>query len=170
MKFIEKISDNLSYIILGLALFILVLFILVIILFIKQRKLKKKYMKFMTGATGSNLEEVVLSRFGDIDSLKDEAKEMKGEMSKVKDNLLLTFQKIGVIKYDAFKEMGGKLSFVLVLLDKNDNGIILNSVHSSREGCYTYLKEIIKGESFLELSEDEKKALNQAINCHNYME
>ena len=83
---------------------------------------------------------------------------------------MLTYQKIGVVKYDAFKEMGGKLSFVLVLLNKENTGFLLNSVHSSREGCYTYLKEIIKGESFIELSEDEKKALSQAVNCNNYME
>lgn len=70
---------------------------------------------------------------------------------------MLTYQKIGVVKYDAFKEMGGKLSFVLVLLNKENTGFLLNSVHSSREGCYTYLKEIIKGESFIELSEDEKR-------------
>jgi hypothetical protein len=91
-------------------------------------------------------------------------------MGKVKENLQITYQKVGVVKYDAFKEMGGKLSFVLALLDKSNNGILLNSVHSSREGCYTYLKEIIKGESFLELSEDEKKALNQAIRSSNFME
>ena len=83
---------------------------------------------------------------------------------------MITYQKIGVVKYDAFKEMGGKLSFVLALLDKNNSGILLNSVHSTREGCYTYLKEIIKGESFLELSEDEKKALNQALRSSNFME
>ena len=65
--------------------------------------------------------------------------------------------------------MGGKLSFVLVLLDKKNNGFLLNSVHGSSEGCYTYLKEIINGESFLELSNEEKKALDMAINQDNFM-
>ena len=74
------------------------------------------------------------------------------------------------MKYDAFSEVGGKLSFVLALLDKNNDGFILNSVHSSREGCYTYLKEIIKGESFFELSKEKKQALNRAINSDNFME
>ena len=67
-------------------------------------------------------------------------------------------------------EMGGKLSFVLALLDKNNDGILLNSVHSSREGCYTYLKEIIKGESFLELSNEEREALEQAKKYNTFME
>ena len=124
----------------------------------------------MSGSTGENLEGQILARFADIDKLKSDTEFLNGELSKVKENLLITYQKVGVVKYDAFKEMGGKLSFVLALLDKNNNGILLNSVHSSREGCYTYLKEIIKGESFLELSEDEKKALNQALNSNNFME
>ncbi len=170
MNITEIISSYNDYIILGLTALSLLLLILILILSIKQSKLNKKYKKFMAGANAENLEEQILSRFADIDQLKADSKFLSGELSKVKENLLITYQKVGVVKYDAFKEMGGKLSFVLALLDKNNNGVLLNSVHSSREGCYTYLKEIIKGESFLELSEDEKKALNQALNSNNYME
>ena len=54
-------------------------------------------------------------------------------------------------KYDAFHEMGGDLSFALTMLDENNTGWILNAMHS-REGCYTYIKEVIKGESYIELS------------------
>ena len=62
----------------------------------------------------------------------------------------------------AFHEMGGKLSFAITLLDGNNNGFILNSVHS-REGCYNYVKEIVKGESYIELSEEETESLERAI-------
>lgn len=170
MNFFDMINNNAAYIILGLIGLSILLLIFIIILSIKQGKLNKKYKKFMTGASGDNLEGQILVRFADIDKLKDDTKGLKEELSKVQDNLMITYQKVGVVKYDAFKEMGGKLSFVLALLDKNNSGILLNSVHSSREGCYTYLKEIIKGESFLELSEDERKALNQALNSSNFME
>ena len=169
MNITEIINSNVPYFIMGLVACIFLLLLFSIINTIRYSKLNNKYKKFMTGATGKNLEEQILSRFEDIDKLKSEALLTNQEIQKIEDNLLSTFQKVGVVKYDAFKEMGGKLSFVLVLLDKSNNGILLNSVHSSREGCYTYLKEIIKGESFLELSEDEKEALNQAINCNNYM-
>lgn len=170
MNLSEIISNYSDYIILGLAGVSLLLLVYVIIMSIKQGKLSKKYKKFMIGATGENLEGQIIARFADIDQLKADSKLMNEELLKVKENLMVTYQKVGVVKYDAFKEMGGKLSFVLALLDKNNNGILLNSVHSSREGCYTYLKEIIKGESFLELSEDEKKALNQALSSSNFME
>jgi L-rhamnose mutarotase len=111
-----------------------------------------------------------MERFTDIDKLKNESNEIYKELHKINESLLTTVQKIGIVKYDAFMEMGGKLSFVLALLDKNNDGFVLNSVHSSREGCYTYLKEIIKGESFLELSGEEKSALNQAKRYNTFME
>ena len=77
-----------------------------------------------------------------------------------------SFQKIGVVKYDAFNEMGGKLSFSMALLNNELDGFVLNAVHS-REGCYTYVKEIIGGNSVLVLSEEEKKALNMAKGIEN---
>jgi hypothetical protein len=170
MNITEIIDNNSVYIILGLAGVSFLLLIFIFILSIKQRKLNKKYKKFMTGASGENLEGQVIERFADIDKLKADTRQINDELAKIKENLLSTYQKVGVVKYDAFKEMGGKLSFVLALLDKSNNGFLLNSVHSSREGCYTYLKEIIKGESFLELSDDEKKALNQAVRSSSFME
>ena len=78
------------------------------------------------------------------------------------DNMQITVQKIGIVKYDAFSEMGGKLSFALVMLDKSNNGFVINSMHS-REGCYTYIKEIINGESFIALGDEEQEALNKAL-------
>ena len=76
--------------------------------------------------------------------------------------LEFTFQKIGLVKYDAFHEMGGKLSFSLALLNETDDGFVMNAVHS-REGCYTYIKEIIAGKCVIILSEEEKEALDMAM-------
>lgn len=61
-----------------------------------------------------------------------------------------------------FHEMGGNLSFALTMLDENDNGWILNAMHS-REGCYTYIKEVVKGQSYIELAEEESESLERAI-------
>ena len=74
-----------------------------------------------------------------------------------------TFQKVGLVKYDAFQEMGGKLSFSLALLNEINDGFIINAMHS-REGCYTYIKEVIDGNSIIALGDEEKEALEMAIN------
>ena len=80
----------------------------------------------------------------------------------VLDHLDNTYQKVGLVKYDAFNEMGGKLSFSLALLNRKNNGFIINAMHS-REGCYTYIKEIIVGNSVIMLAEEEKEALEMAL-------
>ena len=74
-----------------------------------------------------------------------------------------TLTKYSIVKYDAFEDMGGKLSFVLAMLDKNNTGFLLNAIHS-RENCFLYIKEIVNGESYVMLSEEEVEALKQAVN------
>lgn len=169
MNLIDIMEENIVFIILGQAVFILLLLLLSIILIIKHRKLSIKYKSFMKGASGRDLEAIILEKITDIDNLKSDSEDIHRKISEINENLLSTIQKIGIVKYDAFMEMGGKLSFVLALLDKENDGFILNSVHSSREGCYTYLKEIIKGESFLELSKEEKNALENAVKYNDFM-
>ena len=68
---------------------------------------------------------------------------------------------MGLVKYDAFNEMGGKLSFSLAMLNAKEDGFIINAMHT-REGCYTYIKEIVDGNSIIVLSEEEQEALNMA--------
>ena len=84
------------------------------------------------------------------------------DIKKINEEMLSNFQKVGIFRYNAFDEMGGKLSFALTLLDGENNGFIINSMHS-REGCYNYIKEIVKGASYIELSEEEAESLERAI-------
>ena len=170
MDIFFELGIDIGYVIIGVAAFTCILFMLVIILFVKNKNLKKKYKSFMSGSDGKNLEELILSRFSEIDFLKLENKKVRTKIENISETLLTTYQKIGIVKYDAFKEMGGKLSFSLAMLNDNNDGFIINSMHSSREGCYTYIKEILKGESYVVLAEEEKLALEQAINSKNYME
>jgi len=137
-----------------------------IILLVKVGNLTKKYKAFMKGSDGITMESAILSRFKEIDILKEESKYTSEKLNIACDTLITAYQKIGIIKYDAFKEMGGKLSFSLCLLDDENNGFILTSMHT-REGCYTYVKEIIKGESFVVLSSEERRALEEAKNRRN---
>lgn len=147
---------------------IFILAVLLILSMVKIRKLNQKYTIFMKGSDGKDLESSILSKFKEIDKMKTDIEYMSGKLSIACDTLLTTFQKMSIIKYDAFKEMGGKLSFSLAMLNDKNSGYILTSVHT-REGCYTYIKEIIKGESFVVLSDEERRALEEAKNQKNYM-
>lgn len=170
MDIFDNLGLDIGYVLIGVTGVTLLLFITTLILCIRISKVNKKYKRFMQGANGENLESQFLKRFSEVDELKNESKTVKDNIQKITENLSLTYQKMGIVKYDAFKEMGGKLSFALALLNDNNDGFIINSIHSSREGCYTYIKEIIKGESFVLLSEEEKSALEEAKKSRNYME
>lgn len=150
-----------DYIIIGLAVFCLVLFILVLVNMSKTNKLKKKYEAFMVGKNAKSLEETLITRLDQVDKLMQANAANEKDIKKLFQTMKFTFQKVGLVKYDAFHEMGGKLSFSLALLNESDDGFVMNAVHS-REGCYTYIKEIIDGNSIITLAEEEQEALNMA--------
>lgn len=152
-----------DYILLGLAGFLVVLFIMILINIIQMNKLKKKYKMFMDGKNAKTLEESIMSRMDKIDYLISSNEKNEKDIKIIYKNMKNTFQKVGLVKYDAFHEMGGKLSFSLALLNEVNDGFIINAMHS-REGCYTYIKEIIDGNSIIALAEEEKEALNMAMN------
>lgn len=151
-----------AYIFIGMLLIIIAAIIVLIVCLNKLSKLNEKYNKFMMGKDGKSLEEAVAKRFAQVDKLLEENKKKTAEISDIFENMRITIQKVGIVKYDAFSEMGGKLSFALAMLNKENSGFVINAMHS-REGCYTYVKEIIKGESYIPLGTEEKEALEKAM-------
>lgn len=151
-----------AYLLIMLLLIQVLLFVLLMNVNMKYNRLKTTYSSFMKGKDGKTLEESVLDRFNDVDSLIDIAKQNRQDIKDINRKIESDYQKIGIVKYDAFHEMGGNLSFALTMLDGNNNGWIINAMHS-REGCYTYIKEIVAGESYIELAEEEAESLERAI-------
>lgn len=157
-KYIGFDSD---YIIIGLAAIVIILFILYIVNIVQISKLKKRYNIFMSGTTAKSLEDTLLKRLDQVDDLIAANSSNEKSINMLFDNMKCTFQKIGLVKYDAFQEMGGKLSFSLAMLNEEDDGFVINAVHS-REGCYTYIKEIVGGNSIIVLADEEQEALDMA--------
>lgn len=151
-----------AYILIGMFLIVIAAIVVTAICLNKLSKLNQKYEKFMKGKDGKSLEEAVTKRFAEVDKLIEENKKKTVEIADIFDNLKISVQKVGIVKYDAFNEMGGKLSFSLAMLNKENTGFIINAMHS-REGCYTYIKEIIRGESYIPLGTEEKEALEKAM-------
>ncbi len=151
-----------AYLFIGLLAVIIILLVYAIVIGSKFKKLETKYDKFMRGKDAESLEDVIYKRFDEVDKLLAENETKTKQIADIFDNLQYTVQKCGIVKYDAFHEMGGKLSFALVMLDKKNTGHVINAMHS-REGCYIYIKEIIEGESYIPLGEEEKQALAKAL-------
>ncbi len=155
---------NIDYVVIGLVGAIIILLILIISLMISIKRLKKRYNRFMSGGKGENLEESFEEKFESLNTIIEENKAIKIALKKLSELQKLSFTKIGIVHYDAFNETTvGKLSFVIALLNESNNGVIMNSVYSTRGGCYLYAKEVINGESFKVLTKEEKTALNEAL-------
>lgn len=164
MELFDRIGLDAGYVIIGLAGVSLILLILIVVLFAKNSKLRKRYDTFMKDSNGESLEKMFAKKFSDVEGLIEKTNLIDEKLKNIDATLLTTYRKMGVVKYDAFKEMGGKLSFALALLNDYNDGFIINAMHSTREGCYTYVKEIIKGECSVILAEEEKQALEAAMN------
>lgn len=167
-KILAKLGIDPAFIFLFMLILIVVLFVLYVNVSLKYDRLKNSYASFMRGKDGKNLEESILTKFSELDGIAKIIKQNRADVKEMYRRTEHCIQKCGIVKYDAFNEMGGKLSFALALLDSDNTGWIMNAMHS-REGCYTYLKEILKGESYVELSEEEAEALDRAIYSEDYM-
>ena len=151
-----------AFIIIGLAAVTLILLILVIVCMVKMKKLNRRYDYFMRGKDAETLEDVILDQIEEIRDLRAEDRSNKDSIRTLNRNQRASFQKYGLVKYNAFKGMGGNLSFAFAMLDYTNSGFVLNCVHS-REGCYLYIKVVDMGQTDIVLGNEEQEALEQAL-------
>lgn len=147
----------------GLMISILILLILYIANSIKLSKLRKSYKKFMKRlGNGTNLDEMLKQYISSVDKTEQENKNLENACKQNNKNQEKCLQKIGLVRYNAFQDTGSNLSFALAILDKNNNGIVLNGIYS-REMSNIYAKPIENGVSSYTLSEEEKEAIKRAM-------
>lgn len=159
----ENYGLDINLVTVVMAAVIVLLFILVIVLFAKLSGLKNRYNSFMSGSDGGSLEKTFNKKFENMDYINNKLVEVDARLEDIDANLMITFQKVSLVKYDAFHAGGGGLSFVITLLNKMNDGFILNTVHSnSSEGYFTYMKEVKGGRVAVELSEEEARSLEEA--------
>ena len=138
-----------------------VLLIVVLASTMKVRRMNARYNSFMKGQNGLSLEKDISKKMTRIDKYANSIGTLDEAIQNIADIQARRVHKYGIVKYDAFDDVGGKLSFVLALLDDSDSGFVLNAVHS-KENCFLYIKEIVKGESYIMLSNEEVQALRVA--------
>ena len=150
------------YIMIGLSIITLISIIMLIISLCKLKKLRRRVDALTRGKDTESMEDIMLNFFERIENLEDHEKGTDRDIKEIKETLKSTYQKAALVKYDAFREMSGALSYSLALLDQENNGVLISSMYS-REGCYTYAKDVEKGECKINLSEEEEEALKQAV-------
>lgn len=162
-KFISSLQSYSGILLLMLLIVVVILLICVFNLSLGLSRLNKKYSIFMKGKDAQSLEKLFKRKFDLIEKLAVNSEINAENILKMEKRQNISLHKYGIVKYDAFEDMGGKLSFVLAMLDNNNTGFLLNAIHS-RENCFLYIKEIVNGESYVMLSDDEIEALKRAVN------
>lgn len=160
---IAIINQNLVAVIAVLMVLMCASLIVALSALVQISKLKKRYNSVMgEGEETKSLEE----KFKEFNETSSEIKEKYDKISEavmdLSKNMDKCIQKVGIIRYNPFDEAGGNLCFAVALLDSENNGVILNGIHS-RSGCYTYAKPVEMGVSEYVLSQEEMQALNMAL-------
>lgn len=163
---ISNVQSFMPYIIIALSAIILLLFILIIVLFRFLSKVEKKYRKLMRGVNNKNLEEHIIDYLDKIDEANKTSQAALEHCTVIEERMKQCVQKVSMIRYKAFEDVGSDLSFSIAILDDNNDGIILTGIYS-RNDSTTYAKPVDKGISRYDLSEEELTVLNQAINRVN---
>ena len=141
---------------------VLILFVIEVVQGVQLSKMKKTWLKFMRGKGAASLETEISDLFKDNQYFSQAIEQNKQDVTEIRKKLRSAYQKVGIVKYDAFNQMGGQLSYALAMLNEKDCGFVLNSVHSA-EGCYSYIKSIHNKESDIELGIEEAEALHKAL-------
>ena len=162
-NFLEALQNYSGILLLSLLILVIILLVCIFNLSLGLSRLNKKYKILMKGKDGQSLEKLFKRKFDMIEKLASNGEINSENIQKIEKLYNSSLHKYGIVKYDAFEDMGGKLSFVLALLDKDNTGFLLNAIHS-RENCFLYIKEIVNGESYIMLSEEEIEALKRAVN------
>ena len=153
---------DITYLFLVMRILLLIFMIMTIVLLVKTNKLIKKYKRFMKGENAKSLENDIIEMFERQVEIEETLSKNSEDIKLLYKKFKKAFQKVSLTKYDAFNQMGGQLSYCLVMLDENNDGFIINSVHGA-DGCYSYTKEIRKGKSSIALSNEEQQTLIDAM-------
>ena len=142
--------------------FDIVIIILLVILILYVCYLHKNYIKFMKKlGNGKDIDEMLKKYLDNVAEIKQDNSEIKAYYTKLDYDISSSIQKVGLVRYNAFQNVGSDLSFALALLDRENNGIVLNGIYGS-ESSNIYAKPIKKGESTYQLSDEEREAIEIA--------
>ncbi len=128
----------------------------------RLKKLRKRYDAMMNGQGVENLEQVIGDLQRRMSEREQEAASGTAEMARLSEVVRLAKGKVGVVRYNAFQGQGNDLSFSVAIVNDQQDGVVISGIHN-REETYVYAKPLDKGTSTYSLSDEERKAISQAV-------
>ncbi|MCS6949610.1 MAG: DUF4446 family protein [Armatimonadota bacterium] len=147
----------------GACLLLQVVWLLAIVLLLgRTRSLSKRLRQLTAGASGVSLERVLVDHLARVEEVDTRQEKMEQRVAALEGQIPLCVQRVGLVRYDAFEDVGGQQSFSLAMLDAQQNGIVLTSVYT-RSDVRVYAKAIRQGQPSHPLSDEEQQAIRRAL-------
>ncbi len=159
---ISFILHHSAGIIIALACAVIVLVVFLIFLFVRYRQLSATIAYLTRGARAASLEDIIMMHGKEIDILGSDIEKIRAEIASIRNTLTKSIWRKSIVRYNPFKDLGGNQSFAIAFLDGNNNGIVVSSLHT-REGTRIYAKPIVNAASPYKLSEEEERAVRNAL-------
>ncbi len=156
------ILNNVHYVLLMMTILIFIALMVFININIKLTRMNKRYRKLMTGMDGSNIERLLMGHIDEVRETVQKMEVLETEYKRVDAMSQKAVQKVGVVRFSPFEEIGSDLSYAIALLDCHHDGVVLSSIFG-RDESRCYAKPIKNGESSYVLTEEEKQAIEEAI-------
>lgn len=164
----QVIEINSSAIILGLSVLVILLLLSQLILYRHFKAVSRRYKLLTRGPSGADLEQILHQYASDVKNLEQLARELAQEQNLIKVQVAESINNIGLVRFNAFENMGSDLSFSLSLLDRKGDGVVLTGLYG-RDETRIYAKPVRKGTSDYSLTEEEQQAIKKTMeaNLHN---
>lgn len=118
--------------------------------------------RMLRGTEPVNLERLLEENLGKLEQLDTRMRELEATGQELSQKLTDCVQRVGIVRFDAFEDVGGQQSFALVLMDGQQDGVVISSLYG-RQDSRCYAKPIRAGQATYPPSEEEQQAIEQAL-------
>lgn len=156
------VQNNLGVSAAGAAIVLVILLIWNIYLQVSVSRVRKNQEQLFSGKNGADLEKIILDHGADLKELDRDIQDLYGISNQINDLASRSVHKVGVVRFNPFKDLGGDQSFSIALLDGQNNGVVISGLHT-RGGNRVYAKPVEKGKAVKHpLTEEEIEAIAKA--------
>lgn len=159
---ISIIQDNLGLSVIGAAVVGVLLLIWNIFLHLNVSRIRKNQQQLFSGKNGNDLESVILNHSKNMKELDRDIQDLYGISNRIHNLAKKSVHKVGIVRFNPFKDLGGDQSFSVAFLDGENSGVVISAMHT-REGSRVYSKPIEKGKAVkYPLTDEEMEAIKIA--------
>ena len=142
--------------------FFVIFFIWMLFLTLNVFNFYRKQKLVLQAASKEDLPQLIIENRNNIKKIVEEIEEIKEISVEIQQSLKKSIQNVGIVRFDAFENAGGKISYSIALLDNQGDGVLITTLNG-RTDSRSYAKSITRGESDYSLSDEEKESIKIAF-------